>query len=502
MSKGLPKSNPEGIIPKLRDPLWRLQNAYYIRDKQAKLVKFTLNKAQAHYRENRAKRNIILKSRQLGFTTFGIMDMLDSVLFNKNYDAIFIAQDLDTAKDIFDNKVALAWANFFPKFRSLYTMDMDSARKLKVSYRDEENARLFASSMTVDSTGRAGTFSQLHVTEFAKIAMEFPERAKEIISGSIPTIPGSGKVLIESTSQGSKGMFHDMFMEAYNRGEVEHNLQFKAHFYNWQWDSEIETIIPMEVPVEFQEYAKKHNLNPREITYYYQKWQSLNQDWDETNKEFPTTVEEAFNAAVRGSYYADVIAEARRDKRITKVPYKAGWPVHTFWDLGMSDSTVIGFFQKIGMEIRWIDTYENSGEAFEHYVEILQGKGYVYGDHYAPHDVAAESLQTGHSLLDVARRLGVRFKVVPRMDINEGIQAVRRRFKELWIDEEKCKDALDKLSLYRKQWDEKKGEYKSKPLHDFTSHIADMVRYWAITKEKEGESVRLIVPNWKGYNRR
>jgi len=430
-------------------------------------------------------------------TTYGAIDMLDDVLWTPNTDGIFIAQDLDTAKDIFDNKVFLSWANFPPKIKGLFYVDMESARRLKVGFGDGS-----FSSMTVDSTGRAGTFQSLHITEFAKIALEFPDRAREIISGSIPAIPRTGKIIIESTSQGAKGIFHDMFMEAYNRGEVEHELQFKAHFYNWQWDEEIDTLLPMDVPSEFLDYKKKYNLNEREITYYYQKFQSLGGDWDEMNKEYPTTIEEAFNAAVKGAYYADVVMEARRSNRITEVPYKQGWPVRTWWDLGMSDSTVILFFQKVGMEWRWFDYYENSGESFEHYAEVLQKKGYVYGEHYAPHDIEHESLQTGHSLLETARRLGIRFKVVPKLDINEGIQAVRRRFRELWIDEDKCKNAIDKISLYRKKWDDKRGEYMSKPYHDSNSHVSDALRYWAVTKENESESVRIIIPNWKGYNRK
>lgn len=493
MPKGIPNTVPI-IGPKMQNRIWRLENLYLIRDKQARLVKFALNRAQKHFLENKALRNVILKSRQLGFTTLGAILMLDSVLFRRNMDGLFIAQDLDTAKDIFDNKIYLAWANF--KLKPHYYVDLESARRLKVGFGDGS-----FSSLTVDSSGRAGTYQLNHITEFAKLALEYPDRAKEIISGTIPAVPKDGQIIIESTSQGAKGLFHDMFMEAWNRGEVEHELQFKSHFYNWQWDEEIPTITPFEVPFDFKEIQKKHNLTDQEITYYFKKWESLNKDWDELHKEFPITVEEAFDAAIKGSYYADIINEARRAGRITKVPYKPGYPVHTWWDLGMSDSTVVLFFQKIGPEWRWFDTYENSGEAFEHYVEVLQNKGYVYGDHYAPHDVEHESLQTGQSLLQTARRLGVNFTVVPKLGINEGIQAVRRRFPELWVDEDRCRDSLDKLSLYRKQWDEKRGEYKSKPLHDFTSHIADGIRYWAVT-DAEKPKVTVFKPSWSGYGRR
>lgn len=491
MVKGTPKVIPF-IYPRLRDKLYRLETLYLIRNKKAEMVQMKLNKVQKHFMENRAKRNIVLKSRQHGATTFGAVDMLDDTLWTPNTDCLFIAQDLDTAKDIFDNKVFLSWANFPQKIKGLFYVDMESARRLKVGFGDGT-----FSSMTVDSTGRAGTFHRLHITEFAKIALEFPDRAREIISGSIPAVPKEGMITIESTSQGAKGIFHDMFMEAWNRGAVEHDLQFKAHFYNWQWDSEIDTITPMEVPSVLRDYQKKYNLTDKEITYYHQKLQSLGGDMDEMMKEYPTTIEEAFDASVKGSYYGDILATARQEGRITNVPYKQGWPVHTWWDLGMSDSTVILFFQKVGQEWRWFDTYENSGEGFEHYVEVLQNKKYVYGSHYAPHDIENRSLQTGHSLIETARRLGVDFNVVPKLGINEGIAAVRRRFKEVWVDKDKCRDALEKMALYRKQWDDKRGEYKSKPLHNFTSHVNDALREWAVTDHRESyDSAPRYSPSW------
>lgn len=471
-------------LENLSNSLWRIQNLYLIKNKQGQLVKFTLNRAQKHFLENRSKRSIVLKSRQLGFTTLGAILLLDSILFSKNIDSLFIAQDLDTAKDIFDNKIYLAWANFVLK--SEYYTDLESARRLKVGFGDGS-----FSSLTVDSSGRAGTYQNLHITEFAKTAMEYPDRAREIISGTIPAIPSTGNVIIESTSQGASGMFHDMFMEAYNRGKVEHNLQFKSFFYNWQWDEELSTVIPLDTPKEFQEYQKKHNLTQQEITYYYQKWQSLGGDWDEMNKEFPTTVEEAFNASIKGSYYADVLTEAQRSGRITTVPYIQGYPVHTYWDLGRSDSTVILFMQKIGMRWQWFDTYEASGESFEHYAEVLQKKHYIYGSHFAPHDIENEVIQAEHSLYETARRLGIHFEVIPKMDVNEGIQAVRRRFSELWIDKDNCKDALNKVALYRKKWDAKRGAFMSKPYHDYTSHVNDALRYFAISEQID-QSVSIV----------
>lgn len=191
---------------------------------------------------------------------------------------------------------------------------------------------------------------------------------------------------------------------------------------------------------------------------------------------------------VQGAYYREQINQARRDERITKVPYDKNLQVFTWWDLGIGDSTAIGFFQRYGKEWRWIDTYEAEGEGLQHYVKVLQDKGYIYGEHYFPHDVEVRELGSGKSRRETLESLGVRVNIVPRLSIDDGIQAVRSRLNQVWIDEENNKDAIRALSSYRKEFDEKHGTYRDKPLHDWSSHIADMFRYWAVTPEQyQGE---------------
>lgn len=210
----------------------------------------------------------------------------------------------------------------------------------------------------------------------------------------------------------------------------------------------------------------------------------------------------SFEAAIKGAFYADELAKAREEGRITLVPYEKGFPVHTWWDLGISDSTVIGFFQKISKEWHWIDYYENSGEGLEHYVNYLQDKKYIYGEHWAPHDIEVRELGSGQSRLETARRLGINFNIVPNLPVMDGINAARRKFNLLWMDDSKVNYALNALSLYRKEWDDKRGEFKPKPYHDWTSHAADMLRYWAVTDFNTEARVKIYKPSWKSFNRR
>ena len=259
---------------RLLNKLWRINHLYFIKDKKEQLVQFKLNPAQNDFFNNAWFRNVILKSRQLGFTTLEVIDMLDDTLFVRNKDSLLVAQNLDTAKDIFDNKVYLAWDNF--RLKQLYSADMESARRLKVGFGDNTY-----SSMTVDTSGRAGTYHRLHITELAKLAKERPDRAKEIVEGSIPAVPTDGRVDIESTSEGAGGLYYDIFNNAWGK-KPKYKEEFKAHFYNWFWDEEIPLIKNPEknLPQEFIKYQELHKLTDKQIKYYFSKWLSLNRNWN------------------------------------------------------------------------------------------------------------------------------------------------------------------------------------------------------------------------------
>ena len=282
---------------KLISKEWRRSHFYKIKDKKKKLSTFKPNKAQIDFEKNRHTRNIILKSRQLGFTTYETVDSLDDILWTPNMDILFIAHTLEDAKDIFDNKISLAWENYALKDK--YETDMDSARKLKVGFGDKT-----FSSISVATSGRSGTWSRLHITEFAKLCKTYPDRAREVIEGSIPAVPTEGRVDIESTADGSDGLFHDMFWKARDRGEPKFPTQFKAHFYNWTWDEEVEDQVIIdnfgELEKEFRDYQKLHKLTDQQISFYYIKYISLGEatrSWATMKQEYPTTPEEAFEGS-------------------------------------------------------------------------------------------------------------------------------------------------------------------------------------------------------------
>jgi len=188
-----------------------------------------------------------------------------------------------------------------------------------------------------------------------------------------------------------------------------------------------------------------------------------------------------FLVHVDGAYYAEEMRAARSENRLISVKYDRALPVVTAWDLGVGDSTAIWFAQFAGPEVRVIDYYECSGVGLDHYVKVLNEKGYVYGDHILPHDVRVRELGTGHSRLETLGNLGVRpITIAPQLMVDDGIQAVRSLIPRCWFDEEKCSRGIDCLSQYRRDYNEQSMAFKGRPLHDWTSHGADAFRYLAV----------------------
>lgn len=198
----------------------------------------------------------------------------------------------------------------------------------------------------------------------------------------------------------------------------------------------------------------------------------------------------SFDRGVEGSYYGKIISKAYEEKRICTVPYETRSPVHTAWDIGFGDSTSITFWQEIGGELRIIDFYENQGEGIAHYVKYLQNKPYVYGSHYLPHDAGSGSIQTGRTLQDVAYEQGLKSIVLEReIDIQIGIEAVRSLLSICFIDEHKCKHLIKCLENYHKRYNEKQDCYSESPLHDWSSHASDSVRYMANARIQYGRGL-------------
>lgn len=471
----------------LRDKFWRLNNLYYITDKQGKKTRFRMTAEQIEYFEGIHTRNIILKARQLGFTTECCIIQLDAALFESAKCAL-IAHTLTDSKRLFREKVKYAYDNLPREIKQANPASNDSAGEL-----------VFAKggSVYVSTSFRGGTLKYLHVSEFGKICAKFPHKAREIVTGAFEAVAADCFVTIESTAEGRAGYFFDYSQAAEKQqaaGIPLGQLDWKFFFFSW-WKNKDYTLCPLGVTIPqrltdyFIELEVKHGIvtDAGQRTWYAAKEKTLG---DDMKREYPSIPSEAFQQSVEGAYYAKQFAKLYAGQRIGSLPNNGHLPVHTFWDIGVGDSTAIWFVRFVGEEYHIIDYYENSGEGLRHYMKVLKDKGYQYGEHWGPHDIDNREFGSdGKTRRELAkagyeidgRNYSLRFEVVPKLGVDEGIEQVREILPMCAFDNSKAEQGVLCLENYRKEWDDKRGCWKDKPLHDWSSHGSDAFRYFAVT---------------------
>jgi phage terminase large subunit len=202
----------------------------------------------------------------------------------------------------------------------------------------------------------------------------------------------------------------------------------------------------------------------------------------------------SFEAPNAGAYYGKQMAQAWQDNRVGRVPVEPGVPCETWWDLGVDDSTAIWITQTVVREIRCVHYYENSGEGLAHYANYLAEWAARHETrflrHGMPHDIEVRELATGKSRREVCeRQLGLRpIVVAPRLDLESGIEQVRRILSQCWFDEEGCARGVAALTEYSKDWDETRKVFAARPKHDWASHGADAFRTLATIHPGRAES--------------
>lgn len=197
--------------------------------------------------------------------------------------------------------------------------------------------------------------------------------------------------------------------------------------------------------------------------------------------KYEQEMETSFDAAVEGAIFARQLEEAKAQGRVGPVPYNRLLPVNTAWDLGWDDATALWFFQQAGEQVRVIDYYEASGADLAHYRDVMANKQYRYGYHLLPHDVEVHELGSGKTRRALLAELGVRVTVVPRYDPKkDGIPAAQALLARCVFDDERCADGLDRLALFRREFDEKNQIFRETPVHDWSSHGASALMQMAM----------------------
>ena len=463
---------------KLHDKRYRLNNLYKIVDKNGNSIQFRMNPTQAEVFDNLHSKNVILKARQLGMSTFCVLYLLDEVIFERNLSAGIVSYSLPHAQHIFKNIVGHALENMPIEIGSL-GITAKSTKEINF-----ENG----SSFRVDTSLRGGTTQLVLITEFGKTCARSPSRADEVMAGTLESVPTTGTVIIESTGEGTSGPFTELCLKTAARGNdnlSEHD--YKLFFFPWYLEKtysfDSDKILSPPVNDYFKEIEAELEIS---FTSGQRHWYQAKYDvlGDKAQQEYPSTVNEAFISNADAFYYARVLQDARIDDRIVQHDlFDPLLPVYLALDIAVTDMTVITFFQLTHGEIRIIDHYADTNKGVAFYTSFLiKEKPYLYDTIYLPHDaVKKDGLIVENSYKSEFQRLfahtGTRISVLPRTERNPMIAHAVGQVRRCVFNDRKCNKYIEALSKYRKEWSERLGRYLDKPYHDMNSDYADSFRY-------------------------
>lgn len=185
--------------------------------------------------------------------------------------------------------------------------------------------------------------------------------------------------------------------------------------------------------------------------------------------------EGGYATVLEGAYYAQPIAEARRQKRIGRVARDPLMQVRAFWDIGVRDATAIWIAQFVDREIRVLDYYEAVGQPLAAHLEWLRSNGYGKALCVLPHDGNQADQVTAVRFEDHIGAAGFETETVENQGKGAAlkrIEAARRLFPSIWFNEATCSAGIDALGWYHERRDETRNVGLG-PEHDWASHGAD-----------------------------
>lgn len=193
-----------------------------------------------------------------------------------------------------------------------------------------------------------------------------------------------------------------------------------------------------------------------------------------------------FDVGNVGAYFTRELSDMETEGRICALPVNPRLPIHTVWDLGGTDATAGWLFQLDGKYVNLIHVLHDTGKGLKHYLDLAermrQSLGCQWGNHFMPHDVKQkhQGWEQAESRLMMARQHGWFFQVTPKMDVEDGIEAMRYVLPRIRIDKNNCSIGIRALREYQREFDELKGCYRKKPLDNWATHIVDAIRYLAV----------------------
>ena len=248
------------VLPKHPDDPPQTERRRYIedwlliRDKGRHARKLRLNRCQLDTDMRAGQRNIILKARQVGITTYVAARFFISTIAQPGTLSVQVAHDQQSAEQIFRivhrflENLPEAWRKG-PLKTSRANVRQIVFPKLDSEYRVETAAD--------PSAGRGLTIQNLHCSEVAR----WPRDVAETLASLRAAVPPDGEIFLESTPSGAGGTFYEEWQSAPETGYVQ-------HFFPWWWeDSYKREVEVVNFTDEELELMAKHKLDAGQIAY-------------------------------------------------------------------------------------------------------------------------------------------------------------------------------------------------------------------------------------------
>lgn len=469
-------------MDELHDPRWRLNSLYSIKCEQTgRKIPFAPRPEQSrvidHLVDHPDVPLYIIKSRRLGMsTTLGVF-MADHAVFNSGFKGSLIDQTQADAHRKMADIIRFGVMSLPQPMLDSLEFPKRNDGEMTVMTKGQPDTSI--STIYAGMNARGGTANMLWISEWGPIAATDFTRSREIRTGALPSAR-QGRRIVETTWYGGKG--GDLWDLIRPILENDPNAEGRLFFFPWHGDPECVkttgTITP-DIEAYFKDIGERigRTFSPEQ-----KKWYAARkiEQGIFIKREYPSTLEEAMSAPVEGSIYGDCITALRDKGRIAPMEPDSTALVHTFWDLGSPENTVIWYAQFIANEIRLIDCDTGFDGSLVERVSHILGKGYPLGMHYLPHDAMATKT-SGRSFAAELADAGIRnVRIVPRtQNIWVGINRLTQMFPRLSFRTPACAAGIDALENYRTRPAVQGVVAIDDPVHDWSSHAADALRMLA-----------------------
>ena len=534
-----PSSVEELIEDYLPSKLWRINNLYKVKTKAVGfsgggvegsgdlVVDFKMKREQLilYAQLWLHPRAVVLKSRQVGISTAGVLFQGDNMFTRAHMQYGIIAQNQEAANGLKD-KITFAYDNMPSEIKAYLGIHktVDNTDALGLSNGSHVRGKL---------SFRSGTLQGLVWTEVGKIASEDPKRITETLSGSLPAIATvkDNWVIQESTAEG-KNYFHTVYFSSSKKvGQPITMDAYRPLFFSWLTDkachSNIEVEIGLETAKVIEKIEKEYGLYIRTPAYKEQlgnvvysddfefrmtnsqrwwiegKLESMGGDLELFHREYPHTPESAFFISDDSSWFRSAIARMRLENRIRydnddlyctyggdeggQSPlYNPSLEVWAYCDIGLSDNFHIILGQNVltdkytdeGIQIwdrRVLGNIYGSGVKTDYYAEALHACPYDIACVVLPHDGSRGTvLKDSVSVEQDFRDMGFETFVVDRTTKKvQDILYARRSLEYTIIDGSRSTMTLDSIEAYKKKYNKTMRVCEDTPVHDWASHATD-----------------------------